>query len=154
MLFMKRKNHLMLLICACACIGAEQIIVAALKNSKPRAEVATRRPTLNERLTALEARVDALEGKEYNTEGVSLETDLKETITPNAPAISDVALPFTLKEMPVIGDTRESETPITKEIIEDISMPATQIVPLDAIASELVETTQAAPLEQEETASI
>jgi hypothetical protein len=148
MLFMKRKNHLMLLICACACIGAEQIIVAALKNSKPRPEVATRRPTLNERLTALEARVDALEGNTYSTEDVSLETDLKETVTPSESVISEIALPLTLPEVPLVNDARMSETPITKEIIEDISLPATQIVPLDAIASELVETTQAAPLEQ------
>lgn len=128
---MKRRNHVLLLACACAFIGAEQLIMGALKGTKARKEAATpaRRPTLNERLTALEARVDALENQKATAQDtLASTTELIETTTPvtstEASALAGV-------------DQITTETPVSEEVAVSEVETTTPIIPLEDLASNL-----------------
>lgn len=125
---MKRRNHVLLLACACAFIGAEQLIMGALKGTKARKEAATpaRRPTLNERLTALEARVEALESNKASaSDSLASTTELIETATPAGSSALDSISQIT------------SETPVTEEVAVSEVETTTPIIPLEDLASNL-----------------
>lgn len=146
---MKRRNHVLLLACACAFIGAEQLIMGALKGTKARNEAATpaRRPTLNERLTVLEGKFDALETRINTLEGqkttpvenIVSETELLETTTPQVDAESSMSA----------LDAVTTETPATEEMVASEMETNTPIIPLEELASSLGMQVQA-PMQSEE----
>jgi len=146
---MKRRNHVLLLACACAFIGAEQLIMGALKGSKARAEATPpRRPTLNERLTALEGkfetletRIGTLEGQKAATNESSMSTtELIETTTPAAS--TEMAM---LSE----SDMVTTESPVPEEAAVSEIETNTPIVSLEDIGANLGMQIQPAPGIQE-----
>lgn len=131
---MKRRNHILLLVCTCAFIGAEQIIMGALKGSRSRTEAsATRRPTLNERLTVLEekfntleAQVNSLHGQKSFSGDIVKETSVIETTTPLMSSEN-----FLTSE----ADTVITETPASQELVMSETETTTPIIPLEDLAS-------------------
>jgi hypothetical protein len=134
---MARRNHIMLLACACAVVGAEQLIMGALKNNgTKRLETAPRRPSLNERLTELEAKFATLEGRVQALEGTqpapAIETDQQTTTT--VEPLAETMLSQTLTSEDAITTTTPIEpTPIVS--LEDMAQSLTPAptIPMEAI---------------------
>ena len=120
----------MLLICACAVVGAEQLIMGALKtNDTKRRETTARRPSLSERLTALESKVESIDSRIQALES----TKISEPAAEPTAIIEQIEQPIAVEMQ---TDLVPTETPITELPSTDLISTTTPVEPAPIISLE------------------